>query len=102
MIKGLAMPYMGSKRKLAPEILNYIIQQNPNCKYFYDLFGGGGAISFMALQYPQIKQVFYDELNTGVCELLRKIQKDGVTDEMYNWIDRETFNKHKNDNDRLS
>ena len=43
MIKGLAMPYMGSKRKLAPEILNYIIRQNPNCKYFYDLFGGGGA-----------------------------------------------------------
>jgi site-specific DNA-adenine methylase len=98
MITGLAVPYMGSKRKLAPQILNHIIQQNPNCKYIYDLFGGGGAVSFMALQYPQIKTVFYNELNTGVCELLRKIQKNGVTDDFYQWIDRETFNKHKNDN----
>lgn len=93
------MPYMGSKRKLAPKILEYIINNNSNCKYFFDLFGGGGAISFMALQYPQIEKVFYNELNTGVVELLRKVLADGVTTEMYQWIDRETFNKHKNDSD---
>lgn len=96
---NLGMPYMGSKRKLAPKILEYIINNNPNCKYFFDLFGGGGAISFMALQYPQIEKVFYNELNTGVVELLRKVLADGVTSEMYQWIDRETFNKHKTDSD---
>jgi len=93
------MPYMGSKRKLSLPIMRYIMENNPECKYFWDLFGGGGAMSFYALQVPQIKQVFYNELNTGVVELLRKIQTDGVTDEFYQWIDRDTFNKHKTDSD---
>jgi 16S rRNA G966 N2-methylase RsmD len=99
MIDGLSMPYMGSKRKLAPQIISYILHKNPKCRYVYDLFGGGGAISFYAMQCRQIKQVFYNELNTGVVELLRKIQRDGVTDEFYQWIDRDTFMKHRNDND---
>lgn len=93
------MPYMGSKRKIAPAIIDYILSQNPQCKYFYDLFGGGGAISFEVLQRSQIKQVTYNELNTGVVELLRKIQREGITEEFYQWIPRETFNAHKNDND---
>ena len=37
---------MGSKRKLAKDIVDFIMERNPNVKYFYDLFGGGGAISF--------------------------------------------------------
>lgn len=90
---------MGSKRKLAKEIVEHILWREPGVKYIYDLFGGGGAVSFMALQYPQIKTVFYNELNTGVCELLRKIQKEGVTDEFYQWIDRETFNANKDKDD---
>ena len=98
-IENLGLPYMGSKRKLAPEIIRHILSKNPECKYFYDLFGGGGAISFIALQYPQINQVFYNELNTGVTELLKKIQREGITPEFYQWIDRETFNNNKNNND---
>lgn len=96
---SLGIPYMGSKRKMSKKIIDKILQDNPNCKYFYDLFGGGGAISFEALQRPQIEKVFYNELNTGVVELLKKIQKDGVTPDFYNWIDRETFNELKNGND---
>lgn len=95
----LGIPYMGSKRRLSKRIMDYICAQNPNAKYFYDLFGGGGAISFEALQRKQFAQVTYNELNTGVVELLRKIQREGVTDEFYQWIDRDTFNKHKSDND---
>ena len=64
-----------------------------------DLFGGGGAISFEFLQRKQIKKVVYNELNTGVCELLKKIQKDGVTKDFYKWVSREEFNSHKNDDD---
>jgi len=95
MIKKLGIPYMGSKRSLAPKILDFILQENPNCKYIYDLFGGGGAISFEAIQRPQIEKVFYNELNTGVTELLKKIQSDGVTDDFYEWISREDFMKYK-------
>lgn len=89
---------MGSKRKLAKQILNYILANNPNCNYFYDLFGGGGAVSFEALKRKKLKKVFYNELNTGVVNLLLKIKNDGVTDEFFEWIDRENFNELKKGN----
>ena len=70
MIENLGMPYMGSKRKIAPAICEHIFKANPNCKYFYDLFGGGGAMSFMATQYTKVKQVFYNDFDAGVVSLL--------------------------------
>jgi site-specific DNA-adenine methylase len=97
MIKGLGLPYMGSKRQLAPKIVDFILKENPDCKYIYDLFGGGAAVSFEFLQRQQIEKVFYNDLNTGVTALLCEIQDNGVTDKYYQWIDRETFNAHKND-----
>ena len=93
----LGIPYMGSKRKLARPIVDYIIANNPKAIYFYDLFGGGGAINFEALKRKQFKKVFYNELNTGVCELLKKIRTDGVTPEFYKWVSRDEFDTHKND-----
>jgi len=90
---------MGSKRKLAPKIIKKILNDNTNTKYFYDLFGGGGAISFyVSNNYPNIK-VFYNEYNKGVVELLKKIKKDGITKEFYNFIDRESFIKNKDKDD---
>ncbi len=97
MSKKLGMPYMGSKRQLAKKIVDHIIWYNPNVKYVYDLFGGGGAISFELLQRNKIKKVIYNELNTGVVELLKKIRDDGITEEFYQWIDRDTFHKYKNE-----
>ena len=94
-IDKLGMPYMGSKRRLSKKIVDEILNANPNTKYIYDLFGGGGAISFEAIQRNQIKKVFYNELNTGVSELLKKIQKDGVTEEFFKWISREEFLENK-------
>ena len=95
----MSIPYMGSKRKLAPAIIDHIIGHNPNAKYFYDLFGGGGAVSIEALKRKRFKRVVYNELNTAICELLKKIRKDGVTDEFFQWIDRKTFFKLKDGND---
>jgi site-specific DNA-adenine methylase len=99
MNKKLGIPYMGGKRSLSKPILDYILEYNPKTKYVYDLFGGGGSVSFQTLQYKQIEKVYYNELNTGIFELLKKIQSEGVTDEFYQWIDRETYHKHKNDKD---
>ena len=90
---------MGSKRKLAEDIVSVIMQDNPHCKYFYDLFGGGGAISFEALQWPNIEKVIYNEIDTAITELLKKILYEGVTEEFYQWIDRETFHKNNKGND---
>ena len=44
-----AIPYMGSKRKIARVILNFLRNIHPEAENLYDLFGGGGAISFNAL-----------------------------------------------------
>lgn len=95
----LGLPYMGSKRKLSKRIVDKILQDNPSCKYVYDLFGGGGAISFELLQRQQVKRVIYNEFNTGITELLKDIRDNRITEKYYQWVSRETFNKHKKDND---
>lgn len=95
---SFGIPYMGSKRGIAKELVDFMLQANPNAKYFYDLCGGGGAMSFEALKRNRFEKVFYNELNTGVTELIRKIQADGVTDEFYRWISREEFQERKNEN----
>jgi len=89
------MPYMGSKRRLSSKIVNFIIEQHGVIENFYDVFGGGGAISFEALQKHQIENVHYNDINTGVVNLLRKLQKDGITEEFYKWVSREEFNALK-------
>ena len=95
----LGIPYMGSKRKLASQIVNCILENNPRTKYVYDLFGGGGAMSFEFLQRPSIKKVVYNEFNVSVCNLLRHLVKNGVTDDMYQWVSREKFNEVKDGDD---
>jgi site-specific DNA-adenine methylase len=45
------IPYMGSKRKIAGEIVDFIANHSRHARHFYDLFGGGGAVSFAALQH---------------------------------------------------
>jgi site-specific DNA-adenine methylase len=94
----LGLPYQGSKRKLSKTLIDYIIEHNPNATVFYDLFGGGGAMTFEALKRKRFKKVIYNELDTGIVELLKKIQKDGVTDEFYKWVSKETFDKLKKEN----
>lgn len=86
---------MGSKRGIAKNIVDYIKFENPNAKHFFDLFGGGGAMSFQAMN--SFENVYYNELNTGVVRLLEKIRDDGVTNEFYKWVSREEFKEHKND-----
>ena len=92
----LGIPYKGGKRQLSKKIIDFILAENPNCKYFYDLFGGGGAMSFEALQRPQIEKVFYNEIDTGMTELIKKIRMDGITPDFYNWVTREQYHALKN------
>jgi 16S rRNA G966 N2-methylase RsmD len=91
----IGIPYRGSKRQIAAKIVDKILADNPKCRHFYDLFGGGGAVSFEALQRSQIERVYYNELNAGVVALLEKIKSDGVTDEFFDWVSREEFNALK-------
>ncbi len=82
-----AMPYMGSKRKLANKILNAIYQTVGDFDTLYDLFGGGGAMSIAALNAGH--KVFYNEKNIAIVELWRHISAGKKLPNR--WITREEY-----------
>ena len=90
-----ALPYMGNKRKLATKLLNAIYRKVGDFENFYDLFGGGGSMSMTALIAGH--KVVYNELNTGVCNLMKYLQSGGKIP--YNWVSREEFFERKDDDD---
>lgn len=80
------IPYMGGKDKIADDILSVL----PMGKRFVDLFGGGFAMSHAALLSGKYEQVFYNELNPLLSELI----KDALAGKYANerrWISREDF-----------
>ena len=84
------LPYMGSKDKIADELL----EQLPAGKRFVDLFGGGFAMSHAALLSGKYEQVFYNEINP----LLPQLIKDTLAGKYANerrWISREDFSRLK-------
>ena len=84
------MPYMGSKNKIA----EWIINQLPKAKHFYDLFGGGGAISHCAVLSRKFEVVHYNEFNPLICKAF-KMAVNGEFKNEKRWISREDFHKLK-------
>lgn len=83
---SLGIPYMGSKRKLAGDILDAITSRHPGLTDFYDLFGGGGAISFTAIKNYRFK-VHYNELNKSIYSLVNYLKENKTLDpKFYEWI----------------
>jgi site-specific DNA-adenine methylase len=89
------IPYLGSKRKLAKEIVEVIYSRHPEVTKFYDVFGGGAAISIAATE--KFPEVFYNEIDKGMGDLL-KICLNEIPKSFYDWVDREHYHKHKTDN----
>lgn len=116
------IPYMGSKQKYAIRILDKItecLERDDLTEYtFYDLFGGGGAMTTTAYIYYPFQEVIYNELDMGIAELFKActsstfpdlILSDGkkisgkigkyssLPNIFYEWVDRETFFTYKNE-----
>lgn len=92
----LGIPYMGSKRKLASDILQKITQRHPDCTDFYDLFGGGGSISFTAIRDYRFN-VHYNELNKHIYSLVEYLKNHKELEpKFYEWVTREEFHKQIN------
>ena len=99
----LSIPYMGSKRKIAEGLFDVMLQVKPRAKYFYDLFGGGGAMSFHALQRGM--EVVYNDKDTDMAALMDFLigrirngdrSKYGLLPEdWYRFITREDFDEIK-------
>ena len=84
------IPYKGSKNKIAESI----IAQLPSAKHFYDLFGGGGAMTHCALLSGKYEVVHYNEFNP----LVFKAFKMAINGEFKNetrWISKEDFERLK-------
>lgn len=85
------LPYSGSKNFIAKQIIDLI---SP-CDHFYDLFGGGGAITHYALLSGKFKYVHYNEVNSLIADTFIKAI-DGYYLNENRWINREDFFRLKN------
>jgi len=93
---NLGIPYMGSKRKLASDILKTITSRHKDISDFYDLFGGGGSVSFNAINDYKFN-VHYNELNTHIYSLVEYLKNNKTLDQkFYDWVTREEFFKQCN------
>jgi len=82
---------MGSKRKLASEILKTIVRRHNGITDFYDLFGGGGAVSFTALKEHRFN-VHYNELNSHIYYLVKYLKENRTLEpKFFEWVTREMF-----------
>ena len=98
-VEPLRIPYMGSKRKIAEELFQKMLEIKPKAKYFFDLFGGGGAMSFFAVQIGL--KTHYNEKQKGLVDLINYIlqrarngekgQYGIFPDDFYKFITREDF-----------
>ena len=57
-IKKLGIRYMGSKRNIANDLVNYILEHNPNTEYVYDLFGGVVQSVLNSFSVVELKRLF--------------------------------------------
>ena len=94
----LGIPYMGSKRKYADKLISRMMEIRPHAKYFVDLCGGGGAMTFAAMQKGMT--VHYNEKQKDMADFMRFIfellskpkGKYGIfPDEYYQFITRDKF-----------
>jgi len=100
------VPYMGSKNKIALPLLREMLKVKPNARYFYDLFGGGGSMSFAASEIGLVTH--YNELQASLVEFIDYVfdrLKNGLIgqyglfpDDFYDFIDRDEFMGLKGEN----
>lgn len=82
---------MGSKRKLASDILHFITSRHSGISDFYDLFGGGGSVSFTAIRDYRFN-VNYNELNRHIYSLVEYLKRHKELEpKFYEWVTREEF-----------
>jgi site-specific DNA-adenine methylase len=87
---NFGMPYKGSKNKIA----QWVVDQLPSAKHFYDLFGGGGAITHRAILSGKYEVVHYNELSPVVFKAF-EMAVNGEFKNENRWISREEFHKLK-------
>ena len=89
--KPVSLPYQGSKRKICKQIVEIIKQNFGTDKTVYDIFGGGGAITYECILNGL--NVVYNDFNTYITEVhknLKTYPKEKLIDLM---ISRDEFQR---------
>jgi len=103
------VPYIGTKRKIAADLLRKMISRHPKTRHLYDLFGGGGAMSSCAaINAPKLQTIHYNEYDVSIYSLTRFLHDwffyqhpifrwngSALPQEFYRWIDKEEFHTFK-------
>jgi len=85
----------GNKKQIAKRLLQAI----PPAEHFYDLFGGGGSMTEVAITTNKWSHVHYNELQQGLYQLMKEVW-EGTFDihkAETTWISREDFKKFKDE-----
>lgn len=69
--KAIGLPYQGSKKKISKKLIEIIKQNFGTDKTIYDLFGGGGAISFECIINGL--NVIYNDIDPIPGQMIEKI-----------------------------
>ena len=83
--QNYGLPYMGSKNSIVGKFFPLF----PKAKHFYDLFGGGGAVTHYAALSAKYEQVHYNDISD-----IGSLFEDAVSGRYANetrWISREDF-----------
>jgi len=105
-VKSVGVPYKGSKRKLMTH-LNKVLENHldlfGNDIVIYDLFGGGGSVSFSLAQHPRVKKVVYNELDKDLFDFIMFL-KNTSQEEFYERFVKPFFRRDyefKDKNERI-
>lgn len=93
MSKNFGLPYMGSKNRIAKQLITEIIWNEPNAQIFIDLFAGGCAMSHAAILSGKFKKVIANDINA-----MPTLFKDAILGKYRDekrWISRDEFHKLK-------
>ena len=94
----MCLIYFGSKNMIAHKLMAEIHKESPHAKYFFDIFGGGGAMAIHAKASGLLTH--YNELKTDLVLMFEYINdciknprnEWGIFDkELYFWVNKAEF-----------
>lgn len=95
MIKNFGLPYIGSKSRIAP----WLMEMLPDCEHFVDVFCGGCAVSHAMILYGKAKEITLNDIQGDVVSLfIDALHGDLQKYNPYHWISREEFFAKKDSN----
>lgn len=90
-IQAYGLNYQGSKNKIAEWVVDHL----PYGKNFYDLFGGGGAVTHAAIKSGKFKKIILNDINP-LCQCFVKAAHGDYTDaELFRWRSRTEYEQNR-------